>query len=183
MLQYNEQINACDEEINSYTQISIGDIFIPEIDNEVILFIPLKVQNTLFVTKSFSVRHNYVGKYQLIEKMFKNIVAKKICDPNEVTNLSNNFSELENVNYFIKIKKIPTNTFNYDIPIIIQIDNIYKIQIEYKFNDTINITIVNTLENKNKYHWNLHLELDDIKNREVWLAYNKIMINKKSARK
>ena len=101
------QIEHHEEQIRSYTQINIGDNYVPEINKNVVLCIPSLGSNIMC---GFNVKQlencDYDVLFNKIDSDDYFYSAQNVCiKPNNMNELSD-FHNFKYVNYFIKIKNV-----------------------------------------------------------------------------
>lgn len=186
----NNDAQICDEKIESYTNINIGDNHIPKIDDDVILCIPLKNVDELNVYRKppLYLKHRVSDKYpnlyvkggvnyEIYEELSEQNIVKKICNPFNSTDLTGILNEIVETNYFFKIDNIQScfgKNFRVKEGTLLYIDyNRYMSRIWISMYD----------KNDNNVHNTWQFNFSDISDKKIWIAYGKQINSIKSARK
>ena len=173
---FEPKIEISQNKIESYTNITIGNNYIPEIDNNVILCV-LPIEFNTLKTQIYIERTN--DTYYINGNHFS-INATNGIKFSEDFYLFHDTSLIRDTNYFCKIINIQ-NYFKKSVDF--EIDVKYYGHLQYgATNININIyDLTRPIGNRCVARWSFNM--DKIVKKQIWISYDKDIMNTKSARK
>lgn len=167
------QIKSYEERIESYTQIKIGDKYIPKIDPDIFLCIPAHEEFNQIYVQNFEAHG-----YQINKLCSNRNYIDKTYNPQHPFDLTNEYCKLSNYNYFLKINEIPCSVLYYDHKI--EINDEYLVKIQYQYAGDVYI-IMRSIKNNLFHEW--YFDINYVPGKQIWIAFEKNLVAPKSARK
>ena len=159
------EIESHEERIESYTQIRIGDKFLPEIDPNVFLCIPTHEEFNQIYVQNFE-----ASGYQIYRLSPSNYIYKTY-NQQQPFDLTSEYCKLHNYNHFLKINKIPHSVFYYDH--IIEVGDEYLIKIQYQYAGDVFI-IMKSIKNDLFHEW--YFDMNHVLGKQIWIAFDKNLV-------